>query len=132
MPIEFACPACNKRFRVQDNLAGKLAKCAGCGDKIRIPPQKRTAAAASSRLDDILDDYPVSAEEEEESAAAELAELEEGVEPVKKTSAVPRCPACGMKFVGTTIICVHCGYDTKIQKGPPQVATEARGRSGPN
>ena len=117
MPIEFTCPSCSTRFRFQEELSGKLAKCGSCGDKVRIPSQNPAPAVAPSRLDDILDDFPTPFEEEE-STLAEMVELDSGDESIKKMTTEPRCPACGMKFIGTTIICVHCGYDTKTKSRP--------------
>ncbi|MCA9261666.1 MAG: AIM24 family protein, partial [Planctomycetales bacterium] len=35
--IEFACPSCNHRFRVADELAGRKAKCKHCGNSFQIP-----------------------------------------------------------------------------------------------
>ncbi len=36
MPIDVACSACGKKYRVPDNLAGKAAKCQACGAMMRI------------------------------------------------------------------------------------------------
>lgn len=43
MPISFNCPKCKKKLSVQDNLAGKVAKCP-CGAKIKIPARNPQAA----------------------------------------------------------------------------------------
>ncbi len=37
MPITFECYACNKRLKVDQNKAGKKAKCIGCGTVVTIP-----------------------------------------------------------------------------------------------
>ena len=41
MPITCRCERCGKTLRVKDELAGKHAKCPGCGGTIRVPqPQE--------------------------------------------------------------------------------------------
>lgn len=53
MPIRFICgnPACGKRLRVKNDLAGKRVKCPGCGHSQAVPapraPAEKTAEAPS-------------------------------------------------------------------------------------
>ena len=35
--IEFSCPSCSKKYRVQDSFAGKTARCKECGEPMPIP-----------------------------------------------------------------------------------------------
>lgn len=35
--IEFICPNCQRGLKVKPELAGRIGKCPGCGDKIRVP-----------------------------------------------------------------------------------------------
>lgn len=35
--IEFTCPSCQKHYRVNDELAGKTAKCKQCGSAFQVP-----------------------------------------------------------------------------------------------
>ncbi|PQO47326.1 prolyl oligopeptidase family serine peptidase [Blastopirellula marina] len=37
MTIRFQCPGCNKTYQVEDQLAGKQAKCKACGASMAIP-----------------------------------------------------------------------------------------------
>jgi len=37
MPIDIECAQCGKKLRVKDTLAGKRAKCPGCGNILEIP-----------------------------------------------------------------------------------------------
>ncbi|MCC9606857.1 DUF3239 domain-containing protein [Blastopirellula sp. JC732] len=39
MPIEFACPVCSKRFKVDDKHVGRKTSCRSCGAAITIPDQ---------------------------------------------------------------------------------------------
>jgi hypothetical protein len=52
MSIEFACPACNKPYRLKDELAGKTARCS-CGQQIKIPAR---APEPATDLGDLLDE----------------------------------------------------------------------------
>lgn len=42
MPIECSCPACNKQFRVKDELAGRKFKCTECGAVVAAGPLPST------------------------------------------------------------------------------------------
>lgn len=35
--IQFACPACQKGYKVSDDLSGRRTKCRACGQEIRVP-----------------------------------------------------------------------------------------------
>ena len=50
MSIEFACPHCQKPYRVKKELAGKTARCA-CGQQIRIPTPKVAPTPAADLTD---------------------------------------------------------------------------------
>ena len=130
MPIPFACPECQRRFSVKDELAGKVAQCSGCGKKIRIPqanPQPQTKpvpVAARSSLDDILDDYePATPPEPELDIPPEIAALLqveiEAERKKKEKDGPPICPSCGNKYIGSTVVCVTCGFDTKSGESIP-------------
>ncbi|MBI1899881.1 MAG: hypothetical protein HYS13_02050 [Planctomycetia bacterium] len=47
MPIQFACPSCQKQFRVADSMAGQQARCS-CGQIVTVPGPKTQAAAPPS------------------------------------------------------------------------------------
>jgi len=44
--IEFNCPACQKRFRVPDQIAGRAAKCKACGALLTVPSPSTAAIVA--------------------------------------------------------------------------------------
>src|SRR3954469_9411384 len=43
MPIEFACQGCGTRYRVNDSLAGRSAKCRHCGEMMTVPQVSSSA-----------------------------------------------------------------------------------------
>ena len=47
MSIEFNCATCGKPFKVDDQWAGKRAKCKGCGNVITIPGPETVAPVES-------------------------------------------------------------------------------------
>ncbi|MBX9679902.1 MAG: hypothetical protein K2X38_14160 [Gemmataceae bacterium] len=68
MPFQAACPACNAKINVPDNMAGKKAKCPKCQNVFVLPGDADTVTAAPtsaparSRADDDMDlenDRPV-------------------------------------------------------------------------
>jgi uncharacterized protein (TIGR00266 family) len=70
--IEFACPACQKPYRVADKLAGRNGKCKKCGELLQIPhlevdqsdelqqPAEATAVGHTA-VDAVVIEQPVSA-----------------------------------------------------------------------
>src|SRR5262245_66564646 len=47
--ITFTCDSCRKKFTVKDELAGKKAKCPGCGNPLIVP---RAAASVAAQARD--------------------------------------------------------------------------------
>src|SRR5208282_3926288 len=47
--IQFNCPSCAKAFRVDGSLAGKQAKCSGCGQRIEVPRVPAPSSSATAR-----------------------------------------------------------------------------------
>jgi len=48
MSLKFACPGCQKTMKVDERLAGKVAKCPACGVKLKIPTPKPVAAGTGA------------------------------------------------------------------------------------
>jgi len=42
MPVFCECPACGKRYRFQDDMAGERVPCRECGETIRVPGRRRS------------------------------------------------------------------------------------------
>ena len=47
MAIDLACPKCQQKYRLKDELAGKKAKCVKCGESIRVPVPAPVAPSES-------------------------------------------------------------------------------------
>jgi hypothetical protein len=60
MSITFTCPACSRRFTLDDRLAGKRGKCKSCGEEIRVPDLEGPPDLYDAGADDPygLDDLP--------------------------------------------------------------------------
>src|SRR4051812_48590807 len=65
MPISIACPHCDWKGRVKDELAGRKGKCPTCGELIPIPlkgtppPVPAGAMAAVDDAPDVVDDADI-------------------------------------------------------------------------
>ncbi len=116
MPIKVQC-ACGKVFAAKDELAGKTVKCPSCQQPLKIlaggsgvnkpaaakqaaPAAKAAAsnapapkpAAPAQRVDDLFDEIG-------------LAPPTEGTRP---------CPGCSEPMPIEAVLCIKCGYNTRI------------------
>jgi hypothetical protein len=119
MPIKVQC-ACGKAFAAKDELAGKTVKCPGCQKPVKIPggtaspasakpaaskqvAAKPAAGAASSKAvpksapapkngDDLFDEVGLQA-------------VAAGTQP---------CPGCSEPMPLQAVVCIKCGYNTRI------------------
>lgn len=92
MPIKVVCQ-CGKQFAAKDELAGKRVKCPQCAAVLTIPQPAAGAAAprapTAHRVSELLDDAGM-------------------------RSGVVRCPGCGAELGESAVLCVMCGYDTRV------------------
>jgi hypothetical protein len=123
MSITFTCPACSRRFTLDDRLAGKRGKCKSCGAEIRVPALEEPPDQYATGADDPygLADLPSTpaagswnaAASNDEALAAESVRLKGGERKVpgkkasgrKKSGAGPwgvelRRTACACLFFG--------------------------------
>jgi hypothetical protein len=103
MPIKVTCQ-CGKSFAAKDELAGKAVKCPACQKPLRIP---EPAAAASAQPP-----APAAANKAAASAAASDLFDEIGLAPV--APGMRPCPGCGSPLKPEVVICIDCGYNTKL------------------
>jgi predicted Zn finger-like uncharacterized protein len=136
MAIELACPKCRQKYRLKDELAGKKAKCAKCGESINVPAATPVAAvvapvakapapkppapkptapkpiaAAAPAKPVIADALPDLSDLFDDSfpVAAEPSRLE-------STSSGSSCPKCGGSLASNAVVCVKCGYNKQTGK----------------
>ncbi len=105
MSIEFACPNCKKQYCVKEHLAGKSAKCAKCGNRLKVPAVVADLAGE--------DDLGTWFDDELSATASPVA-----TSPVTPTrsKAKKSCTACGSPLNDGAVVCVACGYDTRSGK----------------
>jgi predicted Zn finger-like uncharacterized protein len=127
MPVEFACPECQRGYRVKDELTGKTAKCGKCGHRMRIPaleaaaaaPVKASAAPTASPRSVAKTPQAKAPQPKAPPARTSASWLDEELESAQpKAASAPRstsksCPACGAALAAGAVLCVSCGYDTR-------------------
>ena len=86
--FSFACPSCKQVLEASDDMAGQVVECPACQQQITIP-------------------CPETAAPQEEVAAPQDAE---------EAPASPKCPSCGTAMEADAVLCVHCGFHTKLGK----------------
>lgn len=134
MPIQVKC-SCGKALRVKDELAGKLVKCPGCSEKLRVPQQAAGAAdkirvkcecgktlAVSGKLAGKKVKCP--------GCAKVLAVPGPGAPPSAEPELKPPasddlalgfkgdCPSCGAQVEDGVVTCPHCGVNTETGEKP--------------
>jgi hypothetical protein len=88
MPIKVACQ-CGQQFAAKDELAGKRVKCPKCGTLLTIPQPGAGPSRTGKPLSELLDD-------------------------VGMRAGIRRCPGCGAELGEAAVLCVMCGYDSRL------------------
>lgn len=55
MAIPVVCDGCDSRFQVKDELAGKLVRCRGCSEPVRVSKGRSPKRSAVEQLDELED-----------------------------------------------------------------------------
>jgi uncharacterized Zn finger protein (UPF0148 family) len=132
-----ACPNCNKTYRWQSKIAGRMVRC-GCGQKFRVPmtaggvvepvgpsPSPPTESAPPARPGTPAVPPPGSAPAQPTAPEPDPYELDLP-DALKASAAAPsgaqagdKCPACNTPLRAGAVICLNCGYNlaegSKIQ-----------------
>ena len=87
--ISFACPNCSQVLEAPEDMAGQAVECPACQQQITIP-------IAEGSLSN-----------EEESL---------GVEAEEEAPASAECPSCGEAMELGAVLCMNCGFHTKLGK----------------
>ena len=102
MAITAQCGSCNKKFKANEQLAGKRVKCPQCGGVITIPvPQP---AESHGSMASLLD---------EESVPATPAPKPK---PKAPAAIAKKCPSCSAEITAGAVLCVNCGFDLRTGK----------------
>ena len=131
--IQFKCPHCAKAFRVDDSLAGKHAKCSGCGQRIEVPAPPLDFLPADSSAPSSAATVPfiptaVSTEETRPCpycgepilcVAKKCKHCGEFLDGRPETgSTLVNCPACDKQVSSKAPSCPHCGNPIGMKAGP--------------
>jgi hypothetical protein len=141
MAIELACPKCHQKYRLKDELAGKKAKCAKCGESIQVPGAATAPApSAKTASSKAASPKPAAAKPAATPAKAvaavtappksviadplpDLSDLFDDSFPVaaqpsriESSSGGSSCPKCGGAMGGNAVVCVKCGYNKQTGK----------------
>jgi DNA-directed RNA polymerase subunit M/transcription elongation factor TFIIS len=87
--ISFACPNCNQVLEAPADMAGEVVECPACRQQIAVP-------ASGDAVQPQTVETP--APEAEEPPASR------------------KCPSCGAVMEEEAILCVNCGFHTKLGK----------------
>lgn len=123
MPISVSCPECGKGLKAPDALAGKKAKCPGCGAVVPIPMAVVDA--------EVVDDEPPPLPSKSKTSPKRPApvedeyddpfdDLDDGEANVSGGSTEKRkpCPMCGEMILAAAAKCRFCGenFDARVTR----------------
>lgn len=124
MPIKVQC-ACGKAFAAKDELAGKTVKCPACQKPLKIPGGSAAAAPAAKPSAA----KPAAAPSGAKPAATKPAAPAKAAAPAPTAGAgdvfdeiglqaaapdTRPCPGCTEPLPIAAVICIKCGYNTRI------------------
>ena len=130
MPIKVQC-ACGKAFAAKDELAGKTVKCPSCQKPLKIPaaapttakqPEKQTAATAAkpgqakppTAGKAVTPSKPAAAPSRPATPAAPSDSLFDEIGLQAAAEGTHPCPGCTQPMPIEAVVCVKCGYNTRI------------------
>jgi hypothetical protein len=132
MPIKVQC-ACGKAFAAKDELAGKTVKCPNCQQPLKIPAATPAAAKAPAKPAAAAAAKPGQAKPTVAAKPASPAKPAPGATSKAAAPAAPSgdslfdeiglqaaaegthpCPGCSEPMPIEAVICVKCGYNTRI------------------
>src|SRR5439155_726615 len=119
MPIKVQC-ACGKAFAAKDELAGKTVKCPVCQQPLKIPggsaaPAAKPAAAKPATAKPVAGKPVAAAPRSAGSApAASAADAFDEVGLQAAATGTQPCPGCTEPMPIAAVICIKCGYNTRL------------------
>jgi hypothetical protein len=113
-PIKVTCQ-CGKSFAAKDELAGKAVKCPNCQQPLRIPGA--SAAPAKAAAKPAAQPALAAAAAPSKPAAAPLGGSDDLFAEVglqQQALNTRPCPGCTAPMSPEAVICIKCGYNTKL------------------
>lgn len=129
MPIKVQC-ACGKAFAAKDELAGKTVKCPNCQQPLKIAAgggnnQPAKAAAPTGKSAPAKAAAPKAA-----PAAPPHDDLFDEIGLAPPVEGMRPCPGCSEPMPIDAILCVKCGYNTRIGRRMHTEVAEAEEHVG--
>ena len=121
MPIKVQC-ACGKAFAAKDELAGKTVKCPNCKEPLKIaassssPASSKTAAAktASTNPAPSTSNKAAQVKAAPTKAPPPSDDLFDEIGLAPPVEGMRPCPGCAEPMPIDAILCIKCGYNTRI------------------
>ena len=129
--IEFICPGCSKKLRVQDHDAGRKSQCPRCHGRIVVPdPQPEGLLVIQPPADendmyDLMEEGAYMALLKTNPSSRRMAPHDGlmmiqppsnendmyDLTPFEARPEPRKCTSCGVKVKEETVVCVECGFD---------------------
>jgi len=144
MPIKVQC-ACGKAFAAKDELAGKTVKCPACQKPLKIPGGGGTPAAAKPAAAKPAPSKPAAAPAAKPAAAktggaasrapapAASGGADDLFDEIGLQAAAPDtrpCPGCTEPMPIAAVVCIKCGYNTRLGRRMETVKVGSEGGAG--
>jgi len=114
MPVKVRCQSCEKVFAAPDAARGKLVKCPGCEEKVKVPPGGTPKSGGPTKGAAKKPASKVQPEEHDHEHVLKNLDLDNIEDTETKV-----CPKCGQEiFEEDTIECPACGlnFETGLTK----------------
>jgi len=108
--FEFKCEFCKQTLEVSDDMAGEIVDCPNCQKSITIPrPPLRAVAPAPVAPAPAAPKPPVQQSRPQPPAKPAPA-------PAASAAKAPVCPECKSPMQPGAVLCMSCGFHTKLGK----------------
>jgi hypothetical protein len=130
MPIKVQC-ACGKAFAAKDELAGKTVKCPGCQKPVKIPGSQPSAAQTKPAVAKQSAAKPAAATAPKSGPGKGTeADLFDEVGLQAAVAGTQPCPGCSEPMPIQAVICIKCGYNTRLGRRMETVKERGEGGGG--